>query len=262
MRRRLPATGLFRAGALSMALLLAACGSHRPLADADDAMATLDSGRLRLQLSATAGAEQPTGPVGFRMEGPFSTAKGELPLLDLRYTRLLGGDEVMTRIVSTGDAVYLVADGKVSEVPVQKTAQLRLGDGDGGIADLGIAGWIKDAVVEERDDGTKTVSGELDVADFLSDLARVGEQVGGGGGGKELDSAAAGRLQRLARSSELTVELGADDLPRSLKAVVDFGDSVPEELRQTLGQYASVRLELTLALERLTEPLVVKRPLN
>lgn len=241
---------------------LAACGDDGgPLADADKAMAELHAGRLRVQLSATAGTDEATGPVGFRMEGPFSTADGELPVLDLRYTSLLGDDEAVTRVVSTGEAVYVVADGEVTEVPPEDAGALRLGDGGGGVADLGIAGWVRDPKVETRDDGSRTVTGTVDVADWLSDLARIGEQVGGGAGGdRRLDDEATERLQGLARSSRLTAELGPDDLPRSLRTVVDFAGRVPEELRQALGPYAAARIELTLSLEPLTEPLEVAKP--
>lgn len=249
------------AAALAAGALTACSGDGGPLAEAEDAMAELEAGRLRLSLSATAGADDDrTGPVGFRMEGPFSTAGGGLPVLDLRYTRLLGTEESVTRVVSTGNAVFVVVDGEVTPVPPERSARLRLGDGDGGMADLGIAGWVEDPQVREGDGGVRTVTGKLDVADLLSDLARIGEQAGGGEGGGRLDADGARRLSDLAAAREVVVELGADDLPRSLRAVVDFAGRVPDELREALGAYASPRLELTLSLERLTEPLVVEAP--
>ena len=212
---------------------LGACGSDEetPLAAADKAMAGLDAGTLKLQMTATAGLDTPTEPVGFRMEGPFSTTDGDLAILDLRYTRLLGGKEDVTQVVSTGKAVYVVADGKVTEVPADQAAGLRLGGGDGGIAALGIAGWAADdPKVEEREDGSKVVTGPLDVADLLSDLARISDQAAGGdGSAAELDDEAAERIGKLARSSELSAELGPDDLPRSLRVVVDFGAQGPDE---------------------------------
>jgi hypothetical protein len=122
------------------------------------------------------------------------------------------------------------------------------------VADLGIAGWVRDPQVEGS-----TVTGEVDVADFLTDLARLGEDLGGGAAG-ELDGDVAERLDGLARSSSAEVELGDDDLPRSIHLVVDFGGEVPDELREALGPYASANLELTVTLERLTDPLVVEAP--
>jgi hypothetical protein len=239
-----------------------ACGGGEggPLARAEDAMAELEAGRLDLRFASSAGGDGGAGPVGFRMEGPFSMEGGALPVLDLRYTRLLGDRESVIRVVSTGEEAFVVADDRTVEVPPEDADRLRLGDGDGGIADLGIAGWARDPEVEERDGGVRVVRGGVDVADLLSDLARIGAQAGGGGRGERLDDDAAARLRTMARSSEFVAELGPDDLPRSLRAVVDFGGRVPDEVREALGPYASARLELTLSLERLRSPLDVEAP--
>ena len=250
---------MIRRAALVALLVVAACGDDDdggPLEDAERAMAELDEGRIELELSASAGGEEATGPVGFRIEGPFSFAgEGENAVADLQYTELLGADEVTTQVVATGDAVFVVVDGDVIEVPAEQTAGLRLGDGDGGIADLGIAGWVRDPQVDGR-----TVTGEVDVADFLTDMARIGAQVAGDEDPGTLDGDAAERLDALAQSSSAEVVLGEDDLPSSIHLVIDFGGEVPEELREALGPYASARLELTVALERLTEPLTVEAP--
>jgi hypothetical protein len=102
-------------------VLLGACGGGDDggaLTDAEDAMAELRAGRIELQLAAAAGGDDPTGPVGFRIAGPFSfEGDGALALADLTYTRLLGDEELTTQVVSTGDAVYVVTDGEVVELP-------------------------------------------------------------------------------------------------------------------------------------------------
>jgi hypothetical protein len=248
-----------RTAAVCVAVLLAACGGgddDDPLADAEAAMAGLQAGRIELQLSATAGGEEPTGPVGFRVEGPFSfEGDGELAVVDLAFTRLLGDEELATQVVSTGDAMYVVTDGEVVELTPEARAELRLGDGEGGVADLGIAGWVRDPRVDGR-----TVTGEVDVADFLTDLARIGEGLGGAPAAGGLDDDVAERLDALARSSSVEIELAEDDLPTSIQLDVDFGGEVPDELREALGPYASAHLALTVTLERLTEPLVVAAP--
>lgn len=255
-------TSRARLGAVLAVAVLGACGGGGPLDEAEAAMAELDAGRMALQLSATAAGDHPAGPVGFRMEGPFSLSEdGDLPVLDLRYTRLVGGREDEVRVVSTGTAAYVVAGGKVTEVPEEDGGALRLGGPDEGFADLGISGWVEDPKVDERADGSSVVTGRADVADLLSDLARIGSQVGGGGvGPAPLSGDAARRLAGLARSSRVEVEVAEDDLPRSVKAVVDFGARVPDELRTALGPYAAPRLELTLTLERLAEALQVEPP--
>ena len=247
---------------LVVALAVTACGGDEddPLADAERAMAELDAGRIELQLAATAGADDPAGPVGFRVEGPFSySGDGELAVVDLSYTQLLGEQQLTTRVVSTGSAAYVVDGDEVIELAGDDTAPLRLGDGNGGVTDLGIGGWIRDPQVSESDDG-RTITGEVAVADFLADLARVGAQVAGDPDLAALDDDTATRLDGLAQSSEAAVVLGDDDLPQSVRLVVDFGGDVPPELTEALGPYASTRLELTMELERLTEPLQVDAP--
>ncbi len=245
---------------------LGACGDDghdNPLADAERAMAELNEGRITLELNATAGAAEATGPVGFRMEGPFSfTGDGALPVLDLQYTRLLGQNEQTSRVLSTGEAMYVVADGQTTAVPANATGGLRLGDGDGddGFADLGIAGWIEQPVTSKAKDGSRIVTGEVDVADLLSDLARTGAQAGIGLDADDLDGDAAENLRRQVKRSEMVVEIGADDLPRSVQATVDFGDDLPPKLTEVLGPYASTRIHLTLSIERLAEPLRVAAP--
>lgn len=255
---------------ITAALLVAtlgACGDDggdNPLAEAERAMAALDEGRITLELNATAGADDAaTGPVGFRMEGPFSFAgDGSLPVLDLEYTRLLGQNEQTSRVLSTGEAMYVVADGETTAVPANATGGLRLGDGDGdgGFADLGIAGWIEQPVTSKAKDGSRIVTGEVDVADLLADLARTGAQAGIGLDADDLDGDAAESLRRQVRHSEMVVETGADDLPRSVRATVDFGGDLPPKLAEVLGPYASTRILLTLGIERLAEPLRVAAP--
>jgi hypothetical protein len=253
---------------VTAALLVAALGAcgdgggDNPLADSERAMAELKEGRITLQLDATAGPDEGAGPVGFRMEGPFSFAgDGTLPVLDLQYTRLLGENEQTSRVLSTGEAMYVVADGQTTAVPANATGGLRLGeaDGDGGFADLGIAGWIEQPVTSKAKDGSRIVTGELDVADLLSDLARTGAQAGIGLDADDLDGDAE-HLRRQVQHSEMVVEIGADDLPRSVQATVDFGDDLPPKLAEVLGPYASTRIHLTLSIERLAEPLRVAAP--
>jgi len=244
--RRWPALA---AGAL--VILLAGCGAGDPgpLSDAERAMAELDAGRIDFALAATAGGGE-AGPVGFRMEGPFSLDQDrEFPAFDLRYTSLLGDGERVIQIVSDGNAVHVVHDGARTAVPPQQARLLRLGKGDGGFTDLGVAGWLEDPVVEERADGSRRVTGRVNAADLLSDLVRISGQATGSGAIGALDGDSARRLGRLVRQSEFVAELDRRDLPRDLRAVVDFGGRLPDELRAALGPYASPRLEVTVAVQ-------------
>ncbi|HET9769757.1 MAG TPA: hypothetical protein VFS16_02620 [Acidimicrobiia bacterium] len=246
------------AGALAIAVASAGCGGGdaNPLSDAEQAMASLDSGRIDLTLAATA----PSGsgaarPVGFRMEGPFAIEAGrDYPTLDVRYTTLLGDDEHVTRVVSDGTSVDVIHDGYRTELPAEDARRLRLGRGGDGFADLGVAGWVEDPTIVERPDGTRLVTGTVDVADLLSDLARISGQTGGGGNVDALDGDSSERIRGLVRHSEFTAELDRGDLPRSLRAVVDFGLRPAAELKSALGAYAAPRLEVSLAVEPAAGP--------
>jgi hypothetical protein len=238
-------------GVLMVTAALTGCGraDADPLSRTEAAMAALDEGHIEFALAATAdsGAKR---PVGFRMRGPFAIQNDRrYPTLDMRYTTLLGDSETDIRIVSDGHALHLVQDGAKTEVSPQQARFLRLGKGDRGFTDLGVSGWVDDAAVVDRPDGSRLVTGSIDVGDLLSDLARISGQAAGAGTGETLDAGSARRLQRLVRSSEFTAELDRAGLPRNLRAVVDFGRELPAELRAALGPYASPRLEVTLAVE-------------
>jgi hypothetical protein len=251
--RRLLLGGM--AAVLTFTVALVACGRSgaNPLSDTERAMAELDAGRIDLSLVATTtapGDGTPARPVGFRVQGPFAIENGaKYPTLDVRYTTLLGEEERVTQVVSDGEAVHVIHGGARTTVPPAQARFLRLGKRGAGFTDLGVAGWVNDPTVVERPDGTRIITGAVDVADVLSDLARISGQIGGLGDVDALDRDGARRLQRLVRHSDFTAELDRAGFPRNLQAVVDFGREVPAELRAALGPYASPRLEVTLAVE-------------
>jgi len=251
--RRLLLGGMVTVVAITLASVACGRGSANPLSDAERAMAVIDAGRIDLSLTATAtaaGKGADAGPVGFRMQGPFAiNGGGKYPTLDMRYTTFLGDAERVTQVVSDGEAVHVIEDGARSAVPPEQARLLRLGKTGDGFTDLGVAGWVDDATVVERPDGTRLITGTVDVADVLSDLARISGQTGGLGAVGPLDGDGGRRLQRLVRHSDFTAELDRADLPRTLRAVVEFDRELPAELRAALGPYASPRLEITLAVE-------------
>lgn len=237
----------------------AACGDGggSALERADEHLAGLTSGELDLAVTAEGGG---SGPVGFRVTGPFSWAGDhELAVVDLTHVQVAGDEEVEQRVVSDGEAAVVVVDGEVVEVPASELAALRVGDGSGGIGDLGVAGWVVGAEESEGEDGATVVRGEVDVADMLSDLARVAAQVAGEPDLPAPDGDAADRLRDLVESSEIEVVLDGDDL-RSLRATVDFAAPGDVELRRALGRYAAARLIVELSLAELDDPLEVDLP--
>ena len=238
-----------RATALVTVAVLAACSSSddSTLGRAEQAMAELEAGALSLELAAT--AADVAEPVGFRVEGTYSFAsEGDLPVFDFEYTELLAGEENVATITSDGDAVTVVVDGEEHELSADDTQSLRLGD-DEGFADLGIASWVDEPRERQRGDDV-VVTGGVDAADLLSDIARIAAQVSGAGEIGPLDEESAARLAGLVRSSEIEVVVGDGDLPRSVEAVLDFGSDVPDELTDALGPYAAARLRLTVTLQR------------
>lgn len=236
--------------ALVPLVLVAACGGDdgSVLADAEEHLAGITQADVALELTAST----PTsGPVGFRLEGPFDfESGGDLPVLDLTYTRLLGDEEQAVRVVSDGESVTVEQDGADPiEVPDDELDALRLGDGGAaGLEGLDIADWVEDA--EETEDGsTTTVTGELDAAALLQDLNRIVAEVAGAEGLAQLEGDAAEELASHVRESTIEIVTEGDDHRlRSLDAAVDFGRDVPEGLEDALGPYAAARLHLSLTL--------------
>jgi hypothetical protein len=255
-----------RRAAIVLVLGLAACGRDAsPLEQTQANMAKLKSGDIDLRLAARAGSgDTLTAPAGFRMAGPFSLAPTHrLAVFALTYTQLLGDRTRTTKVTSTGSAAFVDTGSKTYRVRDKDLGTLRLADNpSGGISDLGIAGWVEDAKTT-RAGATQTITGTVDAADMLSDLARVAGSVGADAGLGALDSDAAARLQKLVKSSSIKVVTGARNHElRTLHAVVDFGTRAPADLKRTLGRYARARIEVDLSMKQLTSELHVAAPRN
>jgi hypothetical protein len=248
--------------AFAFALVVAAAGcgggDKSTLGEAEHAMAQLDAGKMSLELSAT--AEKVANPVGFRVEGSFSFAgHTDLPVFDMDYTQLLGADKQVASIKSDGSTVVVEADGTTTQVGPDVAKSLRMGDGSG-FADLGIASWVENPK-EQRQGDDVVVSGTVDAADLLSDLARIVSQVAGEGDVKPLTDDDAARIAKLVKSSAIEVVANAKDhLPSSVDATIDFGGDVPPKLVDSLGPYAAAKLHLKVALSRLDHALTVQLP--
>jgi hypothetical protein len=242
---------------------LTACGSKpSALEQTQSNMAKLTSGRVDLELSARAGADETaTGPVGFRLSGPFSLEGKHLAVFALEYKRLLGDTSETTKVTSTGTAAFVDTGTKTYRVAEEDLSSLRLEDNpSGGINDLGIAGWVHDPKTERSGDA-ETIRGTVDVGDMLSDLARIAGSVGGEDGLSALGGDDGARLQRLVKSSSIAVVTSAKHHQlQSLRAVVDFGTRSPAALKRTLGKYAQARIEVHLSMKPLAEPLRVQPP--
>jgi hypothetical protein len=241
---------------------LAACGGGGDgdggaLDGAGDALAEVESGTVHVRMETAAGD---SGPVGFDMAGRFARGDGDLPILDLTATRLLGDSELATEVLSTGDAVFVTVDGTTYEVPDDEAEQLA----GLGLGRLDVADWVLDP--EESDgeevDGvaTRRITGRLDVAELLADLAAV-EGRTGGDAIPELDDEARDRLRGLVREDEIEVLVGADDgIVRRVRASAELAGQVPAELQDALGAVTNARLQVLVELSDIGAGLEVAAP--
>lgn len=251
--------------------VLAACGwgsaagtsgdgdaARAVLRDAAASLAERRSGEVEVALRASADG---AGTVGFQMAGPYSFEHGgDLAVLDLTYTLLLGEERTESRIVSDGSRSWVVADGEAVALDDTQTAALRLSEAPSAVPELDIASWLSAGETAVDGDVT-TVTGELDLVAFLADLQRLSADIGGETGLERPDPDDEARLLDLVDERRLTVEtVGGDHRFRSLRAVVDFGSRVPERLRDALGQFAGARLELALVVGDLEGELEVVPP--
>ena len=254
------------AGLVAAALALSGCGDRSStLERADRALGALERGEISVGLRASAGQGQDTaGPVGFDIGGRFDIAADTtLPVLDVTYTRLLGADKEVMSVQSDGTRMVVTTDGVPTEVPPEQAERLRLeGDRPAGVGDLGVGGWITEAAEGDGPvvDGVRTrrITGPVDAADLMSDLAALAGELSGQDDAPRLDEDSAQRVQSRLRSGDVEILVDDDDLPRRVRATADFGAAVAPELQRALGPYAGARLEVTLEVRSPGRP--VTRP--
>lgn len=247
---------------LTAAVALGGCGEQATtLERADRALGELERAEIRVALRASAGqGKDTTDPVGFDIGGRFDVGSGTaLPVVDLSYTRLLGPRREVIGVKSDGGRMVVVTDGVAVDVPPEQASRLRLSsDRPAGVGDLGVGGWVSEA--EEADgpavDGvpTRRITGPVDAADLMSDLAALAGQVSGQAGPRPLDREEAERVQSRLREGDVEILVDEDDLPRRVRATADFGAAVAPELQRALGPYAGVRMELTLEIRAPGQP--------
>lgn len=257
------------AAVLALSVLAACGGGDSALEKTDQKLSDVDSATLDLSFEARAveGSEE-TGPVGFRLQGPFSfESDGSLPVADLRYTRLLGRETQEASFISTGKAAFVRADGRLVELDEAQVEALRLdedeGDGDAGLDQLDLAQWVEDPEEERgpRVDGVATtrISGRLNVAEALSDIALLATQLGASESSiGELSDEDRRQLAQLADTRTVEVMAGEDDgYLRRLRADVTFRPATGNErLRALTGARLTIRLDLT----RVNQPVRVAAP--
>lgn len=246
MRRRSVFTALF------CALVAAGCGGNPAqdvLTQTGEAL-SVRSGTMLLEV-VLGSQDDDEADTGFRLEGPFSLDGGELPVMNMEYTRLVGPQQASVTLISTGSEAFVEVDGVAYALPPDRAAGLRREDGGGeGLGALDLAQWAKSPQLAEAPEGstTDTVTGEVDLVAVLGDLFRLA----GGLGAEGLalpEGDEAERLTSAVTASSLEVVTRREDRVLDRLAVrVDLGST--EALSQAgfpnlSGGRLSVDLTLT-----------------
>jgi hypothetical protein len=255
-----------RAGLVALLVTLAAaCGERSPVGD----LAEIESGTLSLRLVSTATGEGSSGrPVGFEMTGPFSFRSGSVPVARLDHTRLMGTSSTRTTFTSTGERAFVTLAGETYELPPEQLDALRNEQSGGrraGLEALAIEDWVREPKVSGggRVDGVDTtrVTGRVNAGAALTDLVALARQLGPEAELEPLEREEARRLDALVKSSEIELLVGRQDrLLRRLRLVIDFGASLPDRVRASLGPYAGTRLEVDLGLSGPNRDVTVEAP--
>jgi hypothetical protein len=265
---------------VAMATAVAGCGTASPparaLSSTTSRLSDIHSGRLTMSFlagSATGGGSS-RSTEGFRLEGPFSVAtkKGQLPVADLEFTRVVGGSEQQTRFISTGSAAFLRVDSGVYRLPESRVADLRARGKAGnsaGLAGLDLEKWISHPTMsaDGSRDGVPVVriSGQLDPVRALNDMLSVASGLGASDPGSptHLTGSAADRVRRAVRTATVEIITGRDDhLLRELQVTIGLEVNARERLRTALGRLAGVQLAMHLAVAGPNGPVHVVAPAN
>ncbi|MEY2477259.1 MAG: hypothetical protein QOG87_2574 [Actinomycetota bacterium] len=265
--------------AVAFVLVAAGCGEDRSpaeqaLADAEAGLERIESGELTMELLASPAGSGDGRGVGFRLEGPFQVGekKGDLPVADLEFTRITGGERRTTGFVSTGEKAFVELDGIYTQLDNAQVEELRVtGDAKGGGLDgLSLDEWVAEPTVSTgpRVGGvaTRRITGAVDAVPAINDLL---ELAGGFGAADEdaptrLEGEGADAVRRAVESAKVDLLVGAeDDLLRKLELVIDLsvqGES--SEVRRALKGLAGARLAFQLDVGDVNRPVTVDAPDN
>ena len=246
------------------AAALAGCGgsgggdAKDALADTAAKLGKIRSGVLHVELVVTPRGTMGRGPIGFRLDGPFSLGSADAPgQLRIAYTQLAATRRATVTVIETGGRGYVEIRGKTYELPATQAVALRAATqqlrSSGGLARFGIEDWIRDPKLSDggRVGGTKTdrITAELDVVQTANDLASLaraaGRQV------PELRGANADQLKDAVRSSSFELFTGKQDrLLRRVRIEADLALGVPRELRTVLGSLVGAKVRFVLGVDR------------
>jgi hypothetical protein len=259
------------AAALALAVAIAGCGGGGGDADpaakavkqASDNLSKIHSGRMDFRFTLSPHGDAGKGAVGVELSGPFAAAEGSgLPQLEMTYTRLAGTQRSEAQIVSTGDAAFVVSDGRTVRLTSAQSEPLRGAlSSKAGLGGLGVdpSRWISGAKLSDGPtvDGAKTdrVTGKLRAGAALKDLAQIAKR----SGGAAVSDADVERLDKSVSSSSVEVVVGQEDhLLRAL--TVRMSLELPPKLRSRVPGAGGVDAELVMRIGKPNSPVKVGAP--
>ena len=236
-----------------------------PLEEVSRNLQRLRSGILELRVIAS---EMKGGPetAGFVLTGSFQAAseRSELPVVDLRYRDIVSA-EGGGRFISTGDAAYVVRDGRAYELPKRQTQWVRWSSEDPLFEDVELEHWFDDPRSETGEglDGAavERLTGSVDVLPAVRDLASLSARFGRMGLFEPLEGREARAVEASVTEAAGEVIAGADDLVmRRLLLEVQL-DETDFPLAGMLGGLADAgTLTFDLSISEPNRPVQVEAP--
>jgi hypothetical protein len=273
-------------------VLAAGCGSSSGgdastsalLKDTFSGGKAVKSGKLDVSLGFEAqGLPTLTGPVAFKLAGPFSSqGPGKLPKFDFDLDIAAGGQTVQAGAVSLGDSGYLKFGGHAYTVGktlfdqfkngYEKSQQVSKSKSAGpSFKALGVspAAWLKDArkVGKAQVGGTSTfhITAGVDVPRFLADVNRLlakAKTLGGAttqGVPQGLSPAVQSTIERSVKRAQVDVYTGeSDHALRRLTLSVSL--VVPKDAQKSAGGLKSGELRFALTIADLNTAQTISAP--
>jgi hypothetical protein len=234
---------------------------------------TVKSGKLDVSLGFQAqGLPTLTGPVAFRLTGPFaSQGAGKLPKFDFALDIAAGGQTIQAGAVSLGDHGFIKLGGRAYAVDKALFEQFRTGyeksqrasktkDSNSSFQALGVSpsSWLKNARQAGKADvgGTATfhITSGVDVPRFLADVDRLlGKAKNLGAGATQgvpsgISDKVRTAIERSVKSARVDVYTGEKD--HALRRIaLRVSLVVPKDVQKTAGGLKSgeLRFDLTIA---------------
>lgn len=256
---------------VAVALVMASCavGSDDPLSETAGNLDEINSGVMKVELTATASDTDGEARTGFILEGPFALPQeDELPITNLEYTQIAGEESDVTGFISTADAGYVVVDEQAYELPAEQLEPLR-GTGETTediFGETDFSSWLAEPTTEEGPaiDGAPTdvVSGDLDVVAALNDIFAVARHFGADETTFPIiEGDDAEHLANAVESAHLSLTTGHEDrLMRDLEVEIRFDVQHQQELAEILGSMAGVGFSFHMEIQDPNEPVVVEPP--